>query len=67
MVNYFGPLSNDRKLHVRDKFLAVRYLNIATDQGLLDVFKRAVESVGIEIGTPRWWDLDAMVQIPIYM
>ena len=48
MVLYFDPLSNDGKVHVRDKFFAVRHLNRATGQGLFDTLMRAVEYVGIK-------------------
>ena len=44
---YFNPYSDDRKVHVQDKFLAIRRLKCSNTEGLFECFKRALAHAGI--------------------
>ena len=44
---YFNPYSDDRKVHVQDKFLAIRRPKCSNAEGLFECFKRALAHAGI--------------------
>ena len=46
LILHFDPYSADGKVHVCDRYFAVRQLHSATAQGLFDCFRKAIDYMG---------------------